>query len=164
MSTGICTSVGRVRRPLWTTLLSCWRIWRILHNIVLKGEPACRRPCSGFKGEASRREATQRFSCCNTRTNQSINQSMMESKEAGIDFPHWVSTPFLLQTDRSARVLPRMGQATPASRCEPTFRSSETPALLVPKQRHAQCRAGSGQGPGHTLQNVHTTNHQSPIT
>ena len=33
---------------------------------------------------------------------------------------------------RSARVLPRMGQATPASRCEPTFRSSETPALLRP--------------------------------
>ena len=57
-----------------------------------------------------------------------------------------------------------MGQATPASRCEPTFRSSETPALLVPKQRHAQCRADLGQGPGHTLKNVHTTNHQSPIT
>ena len=62
----------------------------------------------------------------------------------------------------SARVLPRMGQATPASRCEPTFRSSETPALLVPTQRHAQCRADIGQGPGHTLKNVHTTNHQSP--
>ena len=27
------------------------------------------------------------------------------------------------------------GQAAPASRCEPTFWSSETPALLVPKQR-----------------------------
>ena len=34
---------------------------------------------------------------------------------------------------------------------------------FVPKQRHAQCRADLGQGPGHTLQNVHTTNHQSPI-
>ena len=32
------------------------------------------------------------------------------------------------------------------------------------KQRHAQCRAGLGQGAGHTLKNVHTTNHQSPIT
>ena len=29
---------------------------------------------------------------------------------------------------------------------------------FVPKQRHAQCRADLGQGPGHTLQNVHTTN------
>jgi hypothetical protein len=57
-----------------------------------------------------------------------------------------------------------MGQATPASRREPTFISSETPALLVPKQRHAECRADLGQGPGHTLQNVHTTNHQSPTT
>jgi len=35
---------------------------------------------------------------------------------------------------------------------------------FVPKQRHAQCRADLGQGPGHTLKNVHTTNHQSPIT
>ena len=34
---------------------------------------------------------------------------------------------------------------------------------FVPKQRHAQCRADLGQGPGHTLKNVHTTNHQSPI-
>ena len=33
-------------------------------------------------------------------------------------------------------------------RCEPTFRSCETPALLVPKQRYmyAQCRADLGQG------------------
>jgi hypothetical protein len=30
------------------------------------------------------------------------------------------------------------------------------------KQRHADCRADLGQGPGHTLQNVHPTNHQSP--
>ena len=35
---------------------------------------------------------------------------------------------------------------------------------FVPKQRHAQCRADLGQGPGHTLKNVHTTNHQLPIT
>jgi len=27
-------TVGRVRRLLWTTSLSCWRIWRILHSIV----------------------------------------------------------------------------------------------------------------------------------
>ena len=69
------------------------------------------------------------------------------------NFPHWVSMPFLLQTDRSARVLPRMGQATPASRCEPTFRSSETPALLRPGGKSsltASCgmsgrrRSGSG--------------------
>ena len=39
---------------------------------------------------------------------------------------------------------------------------------FVPKQRHAQCRADLGQGPGHTLKNVHTvqpiTNHQSPLS
>ena len=31
----------------------------------------------------------------------------------------------------------------------------------VPKQRHAQCRADLGQGPGHALKNVNTTNHQN---
>ena len=35
---------------------------------------------------------------------------------------------------------------------------------FVPKQRHAQCRADLGKGPGHTLKNVQTTNHQSPFT
>ena len=33
---------------------------------------------------------------------------------------------------------------------------------VIKDQRHAQCRAGLGQGAGHTLKNVHTTNHQSP--
>ena len=28
----------------------------------------------------------------------------------------------------------------------------------------AECRADMGQGPGHAFQNVHTSNHQSPIT
>ena len=74
------------------------------------------------------------------------------------------TSPLLLQTDRIARVLPRMGQATPASRCEPTFRLVSRLRCFVPKQRHAECRADLNQGPGHTLQNVHTTNHQSPPT
>jgi hypothetical protein len=60
-----------------------------------------------------------------------------------------------------------MGQAASASRYEPTFRStgSETPApasslnsVLV------ECRADSSQGPGHTLQNDHITNHQTKHT
>ena len=34
---------------------------------------------------------------------------------------------------------------------------------FVPKQRHAECRADLNQGPGHTLKNVHKTNHQSRI-
>ena len=49
------------------------------------------------------------------------------------NFPRWVSTPFLPYC-RSKRTgaIAHMGQAAPTSRCEPTFRSSETPALLRP--------------------------------
>jgi hypothetical protein len=53
------------------------------------------------------------------------------------------------------------GQATPAPRCEPTFRSSETPALLVPKQRPCECRADFGHGPGPRSKCPYR---QSPIT
>ena len=39
----------------------------------------------------------------------------------------------------------------------------EAPARVAQQTSH-QCRADLGQGPGHTLKNVHKTNHQSPIT
>jgi hypothetical protein len=52
------------------------------------------------------------------------------------NFPQWISTPFLLYyRSKCTGTTAHVGQAAPASRCEPTFRSSETPALLVPKQR-----------------------------
>jgi len=54
------------------------------------------------------------------------------------------------------------GTSVRASQVDGESMSSGTPALLVPKQRHAQCRADLGQGPEHTLKNIHTTNHQSP--
>ena len=57
-----------------------------------------------------------------------------------------------------------MGQATPASRCEPTFSSSETPALLVPEQHpcdvSGRLRSGSGTAFKMSIQPI--TNHQSP--
>jgi hypothetical protein len=53
-----------------------------------------------------------------------------------------------------------MVQATPASRCEPTFRSSsETPALLLPKQRLVRPTSVMVRD---RVQNVNKTNHQSP--
>ena len=89
------------------------------------------------------------------------------------NFPHWVSTPFFPYhrskcTVRATPATPaHMVQATPASRCEPTFRSSGTPALLVPKQ--LPCCVTVCVGPSSVMvrdcvQNVHTNNHQSPIT
>ena len=57
-----------------------------------------------------------------------------------------------------------MGQATPASRCEPTFRSSETPALLVPKQRPCVCRATSVRSGTALKMSIPPITNQSPIT
>ena len=48
------------------------------------------------------------------------------------------------------------------------FRIKFLRSLTQPFKKTASCLLTSfsppGQGPGHTLQNVHTTNHQSPIT
>jgi hypothetical protein len=56
-------------------------------------------------------------------------------------------------------------QAAPAPRRDPTFRSSETPALLVPKQRpcdaSGQFRPGSGTAFKMSIPPI--TNHQSPM-
>ena len=82
------------------------------------------------------------------------------------NFPHWVSTPFLpYYRSQCTGTTAHMGQATPASRCEPTFRSSETPALPVPEQRPCECRATSVRsGTALKMSITPITNHQSPIT
>ena len=86
------------------------------------------------------------------------------------NFPHWVSTPFLpyyFYRYKCTGTTAHTGRATPASRCEPTFRSSETPALIVPKQRPCVCQADFGQGPGPRSKCPHTCrtiNHQSPFS
>jgi hypothetical protein len=43
------------------------------------------------------------------------------------------------QVRRNGTATYTMGQATHASRCDPTFRSSETPALLVPEPKQRLC-------------------------
>ena len=51
----------------------------------------------------------------------------------------------------------------PARVAQQTFHQPTNRPTVTLNSVMRECRADLGQGPGHTLKNVHKTNHQSPV-